>query len=329
MKQRRALLVPLVIAAVAALVTGCSGTAAADSDASAEGGIDTLRVATIDMEGSIPLLLGMEQGIFEKHGIEIETAFSPSFDGTMAAVMNGQADVGFAASPPMVRAIAKGAPITAVGQTAAIAADEVANVDAIDPAITSPKDLEGRTVAVGSLNDLGSIGVKVAVAKDGGDPALVKFAEVPLAQRLAALQEGRIDAAIFLGAASIEARETDGVNVIFQYTSAFPAGSPLDMYFSQVDYADKNAEVLERFRAALTEASEYANANEEAVRAEIARLFAEVPGGDHAAEVMDLTHFSTEIDPEALMGLQDAMVTYGGLEAAVPAERFFSFENKK
>ena len=75
-----------------------------------------------------------------------------------------------------------------------------------------------------------------------------------------------IYAAIFIGAPALGALKKDGIHLVFQYTEALPEGSPLDMYFSKTDFIAGNADLLKRFRAAMTEASEFANANPDKVR---------------------------------------------------------------
>lgn len=331
LKTRKPALVAIAVAA-ALLVSGCSGSQPADEGGAdgASDALDKVNVASIDVEGTIPLLLGADEGIFEKHGIDIETTMAPAFDGTLAAVMNGQADIGFAASPPMIRAMVKGAPIQAVAQTAVISGDEAqASVVTNDPAIVEPLDLIGKSVAVASLNDLASIGIRVAVAQAGGNPEDVQFVELPGPQRLPALLDGKIDAAIFIGAPALGALKKDGIHLVFQYTEALPEGSPLDMYFSKTDFIAGNADLLKRFRAAMTEASEFANANPDKVRDYVRQLLADVPDELEVVDDLQLTTYRTDIDPDALMALQDVLVQYGGLEKTIPADEFFSFENGK
>ncbi|RGE19297.1 ABC transporter substrate-binding protein [Leucobacter sp. wl10] len=333
LKLRKAAVAAFAIT-VALLTSACSGAApGGGSDGPSQGAgeeavLDEITVASIDVDGTIPLLIAVDEGIFEKHGIKATTTMSPAFDGTLAAVMNGQAQIGFAASPPMIRAIAKDAPIRAVAQTAVISGEEAqASVVTMDPEITGPLDLIGKSVAVSSLNDLASIGIRLAVAKAGGNPDDVKLVELPGPQRLAALQEGKIDAGIFIGASALGALATEGVHLVFQYTEAFPSGSPLDMYFSRADYIEQNADLLERFRAAMAEASEFANENPDAVREHLRTLMADVPDQLAVVDELELTDYRTDIDVEAFDGLVEAMQQYGDLDAAVTAEQFFSFQN--
>lgn len=330
MLQSRKFSVAALAVAAALLMTGCSSAGAGDKPSGGNSELTHLNVASIDVDGTIPLLIAEDEGIFEKHGLEVESTLSPAFDGTLASVMNGQADIGFAASPPMIRAMVKGAPIRAVAQTAAIdPAETQAAVIATDPALKSPLDLIGKKVAVSSLNDLASIGIRISVAAAGGNPDDVQFVELPGAQRLPALTEGRVDAAIFIGASAVAALKTDGVHLMFQYTEGLPDGSPLDVYFSKSDYIDNNSDVLQRFRDAMDEATTFANENPEIVREHVRQLLTDVPNQAAVVDEMNMPTYNTLISPEALEKLQDELMKFGGLEKDIPADQFFSFTSSK
>lgn len=326
MKSRTLPALTILATLAAAVLTGCGSTPAGTASPNSSA---TLRVASIDVDGQIPLSIAQTQGFFKEQGLVVETSMSPAFDGTLAKVLNGQADVGFAASPPLLNALAKKAPVQVVAQTATSEGREAANVDVYGDTIKRPRDLEGRTVGVTSLNDLGAVGIRLSVAKDGGDPSKVKLVELPEPQRLGALIEGRIDAGTLTGPASVAARETKGVRVLFQYTDGLPEGSPLDVYFATPTFIKANEDSLKRFRAALDRAVAYANENPDAVRAALADMFKDIEGGDKAAKAVPLTKYTTAINSEALMDLQDGLTKYGKLAGITPAEQFYSYGNGK
>ena len=75
-------------------------------------------------------------------------------------------------------------------------------------AIKSAKDLEGKKVAVNTLKNIGDTAVRESVRKAGGDPAKVKFVELPFDQMPAALDEraGRRRLVVEPALATIKAR---------------------------------------------------------------------------------------------------------------------------
>lgn len=326
MKTRTVSMFTIVSGLAVTFLTGCGATPAAPDSST---GSATLRVASINIDATIPLTIAQEQGFFKNHGLTVNTSVSPAFDGTLASVMNGQADIGFGAAPPLLNAMAKKAPVQVVAQTASVGGQMTANVDVYGDAINRPRDLEGRTVAVTSLNDLGAVGIRLSVAKDGGDPSKVKLVELPEAQGLGALLEGRIDAGVFRGPAQLAARTTKGVRVLFQYTDGLPEGSPLDVYFATSTFIPGHEDALKRFRAALADAVTYVNGHPDAARAALATIYKDVDGGDKLAATLPLTRYSATINPDAVMALQDGLTKYGKLAGITPSDRFYGYSTGK
>lgn len=324
-RMNRALTLGAAATAAVLLMAGCaSASAPSGSGSSSAGATTTLKVATISMDGAVPLFIAQEQGFFKEEGLTVETTTSPAFDGTLAGVMNGQSDIGFAASPPLLNAMAQKAPIQVVAQTASAGKGLEANVNVFGDEITSPKQLEGKTVAVTSLNDLSAVGIRLLVAQDGGDPAKVNLVELPDAQRIGALVEKRIDAAAMVGPTAITARATPGIRLLVDYTDGLPLNTPLDVYFSSPTFIKDHPQQLEGFRAALDKAVTYANANPDAVRAVLATMWKDV-GGVEAANETTLMTYNTATSASALTALQDALHTYGKLTKIVPTDTFYSY----
>ena len=63
-----------------------------------------------------------------------------------------------------------------------------------DSPIKSAKDLEGKTVAVNTLNNIVHLMAMAWVDKNGGNASKVKFVEIPFPQMEAALIAGKVDA---------------------------------------------------------------------------------------------------------------------------------------
>ena len=64
-----------------------------------------------------------------------------------------------------------------------------------DTKIRTAKHLEGKTIAVNNLNNVGTLAINTAMAKEGGDYTKVKYTEVPFPEMNAALEAPkRVDA---------------------------------------------------------------------------------------------------------------------------------------
>ena len=59
----------------------------------------------------------------------------------------------------------------------------------------TPADLEGKTVAVNTLNNIGPVTINHWMEKHGGDYTKIKYVEVPFPDMGAALEAKRVDAA--------------------------------------------------------------------------------------------------------------------------------------
>src|SRR5690606_27257245 len=64
-----------------------------------------------------------------------------------------------------------------------------------DGPIQEPKDLEGRTIAANTLNNICEVTIKASLEKEGVDVSKVEFTEVPFPEMNAALESEQIDAA--------------------------------------------------------------------------------------------------------------------------------------
>jgi NitT/TauT family transport system substrate-binding protein len=93
-----------------------------------------------------PFYLGKERGYFDQEGIDLDIQEGRGSGVTVQAVAAGTATFGYADVPTMIKAAAKGAPVTAVGvalQTSAMSVMGFAEKN-----IRKPEDIKGKTVAI-------------------------------------------------------------------------------------------------------------------------------------------------------------------------------------
>src|SRR5690606_33508963 len=133
-----------------------------------------VRVAALPIAETGALWAAIDEGIFAKHGINIEIV--PAQGGAQAIPALLSKDIQFAIGQPFgpFRADAQDLGVVIIGDYAdslSSGKDVNAVVALKDSGITSPKDLEGKKVSVNSLGAAGDVTIMQAVKDAGGDPS--------------------------------------------------------------------------------------------------------------------------------------------------------------
>src|SRR3954471_21221195 len=193
-----------VIAAVMALagVAACGG---GDSDGGGGGGggdankPTTLKVGVIPIADVAPLYVGIKQGFFKEENLTVQPQLAEGGATITAQTVSGDLQVGFSNTTSLVIASSKGLPVQIGAQGVQGAKSEDDAWDAVlakkGSSIKDANSLEGQTVSVNNLNNVGPLTINNAMEKAGADYNKVKYTEVPFPDANAALDTGRIDAA--------------------------------------------------------------------------------------------------------------------------------------
>ena len=179
-----------------------------------------------------------------------------------AAVASGDLQAGCSTILQLVQARGKGLPFSLIASGAihdGRVAHTVGLAVAASSKVTAPKELNGKTIAVSTLNGLDQLIASVLIDKNGGDSSTLKFVELAPPTMIEALGQGRIDAASMedpeLSAAGKAIRSLgDGEDAIAQrfVTTA---------WFTTTDWLARNPSIAQRFAQAIFEAGAWANAN--------------------------------------------------------------------
>jgi NitT/TauT family transport system substrate-binding protein len=232
-------------------------------------------------------------------------------------VASGSIDIGFGNNLSLVVASSSGLPLQVVASGVDSTGDPEEDPYVIvtaDPAITRPADLEGRTVATNTLNAIGDSVVSASVRADGGDPATINFVELPFPNMAAAIQAGDVDAA-WLAEPFVTIAAPQGVRILTTPLNDFTdVQIEVSSYFTSQQFAAENAELLERFTAAIEESLAYAQENPDAVRAALATYLDISP---ELAEQVILPEWNTEVSEETFEVFTELAETQGLLSGEV------------
>lgn len=326
--RRRFPLVMATTAAAAITLAACGGgggeaddAATADTAAGGAGGDPTpVTVGVIPIVDTAAIWLGVEQGIFEEHGLDVNLEVAQGGAAIVPAVVSGDYDFGFSNIVSLFVASDQGLPLKLLTPGNATTGDPDADIGAVvvpaDSDITGTADLAGRTIAVNTLNNIGDVTVSHVVSEAGGDAESIQFVEMGFPDMPAAVANGQVDAAWILEPFLTIAKD-QGARMV---TSNFAETDPdllIAGYFTTAQKAEAEPEVVEAFTAAMTESLEYAEANPDEARA-ILSTYTEIDPA--VQEAMAMPRFPSELDQDALQLLADLSLEYGLVENEVDLE---------
>ncbi|WP_026818616.1 ABC transporter substrate-binding protein [Arthrobacter castelli] len=314
---------------LALALTGCGGgspsatgessgsTGSSGSGGSGEGSLTKLTVGVIPIAPSAAVQLGINEGIFKEHGLDISLDTAQGGAAMLPAVSTGDLDVGVGNPLSVILANAQGLNMDIVtGYTNSKSeGDDITGVIAdADDNIDSWADLEGKTVAVNTLNGQGDLTIMEAVAQDGGDPQAVNFVEFAFSDMPGQLEAGNIDAAWFPEPFLTQLANKQGMELVgYNYQDTIPGLSTM-VTFSSQKFAEGNPEVMKQYRAAMTEVLEFAEQNPDRVR-EVMTEFLNMP--EKTASNLRLEKFDAEVKRDKLQALVGLMQKYGVVEGEI------------
>src|SRR6188768_3639810 len=143
------------------------------------------------------MFMAMDKGFFKAEGIELETVPMAGGAVIVQGVTSGDLQFGWTNVISLYQAAVEGFDfkLIAGGATNVRGSNETHAIEVLkDSRIQGPKDLQGKTVAVNTLNNIVHLMAMAWVDKYGGNSSKVKFVEIPFPQMEPALVAGKIDA---------------------------------------------------------------------------------------------------------------------------------------
>ncbi|MFI8950025.1 ABC transporter substrate-binding protein [Streptomyces sp. NPDC053750] len=276
----RRLFVGLTAVSVLTAATACGSSGSGGSDdAGSSGGTTAVTVGLIPIVDVAPLYLGQKKGFFEERGLKLDFSSAQGGAAIVPGVVSGQFEFGFSNMTSLMIAQSNNVPVKAVANgiasTGVVGKDFEALTVKGDSPVNSPKELEGKKVAINTLKNINETAVRASVSKAGGDPDKVDFVELAFDQMPAALDGGRIDAAMVVEPALATIKSQGGREIASPMIDIAPKLT-VAMYFTSTKYAEENPEVVKKFQEAMAESLAYADAHPDEVR-EIVTTYTKIP----------------------------------------------------
>jgi NitT/TauT family transport system substrate-binding protein len=296
----------------ALLLASLSLTACGDDEPSSSapaGQNDQVKAGVIAIVDVAPIYLGKQQGIFAKHKIDLTLETAQGGSAIVPNVVSGQWQFGFSNVVSLLLAQSRNVPVKVVANGNNSTGDTKNDFGGIvvkDPAITSPKQLEGKKVATNALKNIVDTSVKDIVKKDGGDPSKVNFTELAFPDMSPQLEAGNVDA-IFVVEPFLSQAKAKGWKIIGTYADVDP-NLCVALYFTSKELIGKNPDLVKRFTDAMTESLTYADSHPDDVRA-VLGTYTQIT--EAVRKGLTLPKFPSAINKDAVNKLADLSVTYG------------------
>jgi NitT/TauT family transport system substrate-binding protein len=218
----------------------------ADSDGPA-------KVSVQDTAGvpSAFLSYGVEKGFFEDHQLDVKVTPSQGGATVVPAVVSGDTDIAGSNLVSVLLAQGKDIPVKIVAPGTFVRGKRSQDFSAIiaagDSDIRSPQDLEGKTLAVNTLENVAELTAKASLSKQDVDVSEIELAEVDFPEMNGALSEGRVDAA-FQIEPFVSLALAEGHRIIDRPYVGTKPGLQIGCYFTSEQYLSENEDVVERFQ---------------------------------------------------------------------------------
>ena len=195
---------------------------------------------------------GVEQGFFDDQRLDVEVTPSQGGATVVPAVVSGDSDIAGSNVVSVLLAQSKDIPIKIVAPGTFVRTDEKQDFSAIlvpgDSDIRSPRDLEGKTLAVNTLENVAELTAKESLTKQGVDVSGIELAEVDFPDMNGALAQGRVDAA-FQIEPFVSLGLKEGNRVIDRPYVGTKPGLQIGSYFTSEQFLAENADVVDALQA--------------------------------------------------------------------------------
>lgn len=208
-----------------------------------------------------PLDVGVQEGIFKKHGVDVEISAFAGDAKLHQAFTAGAIDMGIGSGPGLAF-IAKGAPVLGVAQEAGPPLGISLSVLASGP-IKSISELKGKLISISSVGSQTEWMVRELSRQQGWGPEGIRMATLGDATaQLSALRTNQIDAAPFDITTAYQLKATGDVRILMLF------GDIVKDYVNHVIYAEtsvieKRPEDVRKFLAGWFETIAFVKKNKD------------------------------------------------------------------
>jgi NitT/TauT family transport system substrate-binding protein len=265
-----------------------------------------MKVAALPLVDAAALYVGQKQGYFKAEGLNVQIVPIQQSILTLPALQNGQVDAVDGNYVTFLQANDKGQLKLRILAEGATLTSNVFDVLALPKTgIRSPKDLEGKKIAVNILNNIQSLTLNQILKADNVDISKVTYVQIPFPQMAAALQSGQVQA-VHMGEPFItDTQEKIGAKIVVDGGGAPVTNLPVSGYESTEAFVKKYPKTAAAFQRGMFKAAQAITANRKLAE-EVLPTYAHIT--PQLASVITLPGFPTSNNATRMQRLGDLML---------------------
>lgn len=226
--------------------------------------LEKVRVSIIPINDVAPLFVAIKNGYFRELGLEIDTTPSSGGAAGIPGLIGGSFDVVYGNVVSALLAADRKLDIKVIAPGTKQVASETDTTPIIvrdNSGIKNGKDLEGKTIAVNTRNNVIWLYAMAWIKATGGNPDRVTFKEIPFPQIEDALRNGQVDAAMLVAPFSVIAVQKPGLSAIARPYTDLQLGVDVGQYITTGKLLAAKPETMKKFVAGLRKGAEWFNEN--------------------------------------------------------------------
>jgi NitT/TauT family transport system substrate-binding protein len=274
-------------------------------------------------DSSAAIFAALENGFFKSRGLDVQTELIGIGANIPPALMANSVQIGAATTPLLLAAVEGGIDLVAIAN-ATVTSKSIPNISAVarpDAGIKTAKDFVGKKVAVPGINGFLHVLFKAWLIQNGVDPNAVTYIEVAFPKIGDLIKAGTVEGGVVSD--PLLSRIVDsGVGVpVGKMAADLPEDTIIVVYVSTREWAEKNRETVEKFRAALAEGSAFATANPDKTRDYLGKYMKLPPA---VTKTLRISKLSTDVARDQIAWWIDTMKKQNLLRAELdPAKIIF------
>jgi len=259
--------------------------------------------ATVDI---VPMFVGVEKGIFAKHGLEVTPQLVSLNSLLPPALMADSIQLGMTTATTFLQGVDGGLNLISVAGLIHTRKNDVnfGVVKRTGAGIEKPQDLLGKKVGVPGLNAFLHVLFVEWAKRQGIDPRRVTIVETPFPQMNDILKSGAVDAVVAAEPFQSRIIKSGTGSIMAHFVQEVPEGLPIVVFSATRSWVEKNPQAAKGFRQAMAESMQWVMANQDAAREIVARNL-KLPV--EVVRAVQMPVFNVQVTPASLRAWIDIM----------------------